>query len=410
MEDGTLTIVAADFGFTDPLDSPANNFSRVKVTTLSGAGTLKLNGTAVTAGDFVTVTDLNANKLTFEPVANANGSPYTTFTFQVEDDGGGTNLDLSANVITVNVTSVNDQSVVTSTGGTYTINAGQNLDLTASATDVDIVTNSQTLTFQWDFSYDGSTFNNEFNGGSVGYGGSTGSLTATVPWASTTGLNGLTPGVTYDVAVRAVDNLTLASTIVTTTLTINNAFVYTPVSDLVADSYKIVKNGNNVEIRSVPGDGLLSSAVLGGIGSIVITGGTDADTLLVDFSMGNPIPGGGIQFDGGAPTSVPGDKLVVTGGPGFTNVTYDMTGHGAGKLNLDGSLITFTGLEPVEVVPSLGTVTINIDPLNTATGTNTVELLDDVGSMMKVTASAPARCVRKHELRDADRGLDHQRR
>ncbi len=90
-EDGTLTIVAADFGFTDPLDSPANNFSRVKVTTLPGAEhSLKLNGTAVTAGDFVTVTDLNANKLTFEPVANANGSPYTTFTFQVEDDGGGT--------------------------------------------------------------------------------------------------------------------------------------------------------------------------------------------------------------------------------------------------------------------------------------------------------------------------------
>ncbi len=103
LEDGTLTIVAADFGFTDPLDSPANNFSRVKVTTLPGAGTLKLNGTAVTAGDFVTVTDLNANKLTFEPVANANGSPYTTFTFQVEDDGGGTNLDLSANVITTSM-------------------------------------------------------------------------------------------------------------------------------------------------------------------------------------------------------------------------------------------------------------------------------------------------------------------
>ena len=45
-----LPICRGDFGFTDPNDSPANVFNRVKITTLPAAGTLKLSGTAVTAG------------------------------------------------------------------------------------------------------------------------------------------------------------------------------------------------------------------------------------------------------------------------------------------------------------------------------------------------------------------------
>ena len=104
-EDTAYTFAAADFGFTDPNDSPANVFNRVKITTLPGAGTLKLSGMAVTAGQFITVA--NIPNLTFEPAANAVGSPYTTFTFQVEDDGGtthsGVNLDPTANTLTINV-------------------------------------------------------------------------------------------------------------------------------------------------------------------------------------------------------------------------------------------------------------------------------------------------------------------
>ena len=54
------------------------------------------------------VADITANKLDYTPAANASGSPYTTFTFQVQDDGGtasgGVDLDQSANTITVNVT------------------------------------------------------------------------------------------------------------------------------------------------------------------------------------------------------------------------------------------------------------------------------------------------------------------
>ena len=48
----------------------------------------------------MTVTDITAGKLTFSPAANGNGQPYTSFTFQVQDDGGtdngGVDLDPTA--------------------------------------------------------------------------------------------------------------------------------------------------------------------------------------------------------------------------------------------------------------------------------------------------------------------------
>src|SRR5207247_1937314 len=70
------------------------------------------NGIAVTAGQLVSVADINAGKLVFAPAANANGAGYAALTFQVEDDGGtangGVNLDPSANTLTIDVTSVND--------------------------------------------------------------------------------------------------------------------------------------------------------------------------------------------------------------------------------------------------------------------------------------------------------------
>src|SRR5204863_238898 len=69
-----------------------------------------LSGVAVTAGQFVPVASIDT--LTCTPAANGNGSPYMTFTFKVEDDGGtaygGANHDPEPNTITVNVRSVND--------------------------------------------------------------------------------------------------------------------------------------------------------------------------------------------------------------------------------------------------------------------------------------------------------------
>src|SRR5205085_2856769 len=117
LEDTAYTFATTDFGFTDPLDSPANSLLAVKITALPSVGSLALDGVAVVAGDFVSASDITANKLVFTPVANANGAGYASFTFQVQDNGGtsnsGVNLDQSPNTLTINVTSVNDAPAAT---------------------------------------------------------------------------------------------------------------------------------------------------------------------------------------------------------------------------------------------------------------------------------------------------------
>jgi len=111
----TYTFSTADFGFSDPLDTPSNNFSYVKITTLPSAGTLKLGGTTVSAGALIPVGSLAT--LVYTPAENTGSDQAISFTFQVQDDGGttnsGVNLDPSANTFTLNIARVNDAPVNT---------------------------------------------------------------------------------------------------------------------------------------------------------------------------------------------------------------------------------------------------------------------------------------------------------
>ncbi len=140
LEDAAYTFAASDFGFTDPIDSPANALLGVKISTLPGTGTLTNNGAAVTAGQTISLTDINLNRLAFTPAANANGAGYASFTFQVQDDGGtgngGVDLDATPNTITVNVTAVNDAPLLAAIEGaalSYTENAAA-IAITATLT------------------------------------------------------------------------------------------------------------------------------------------------------------------------------------------------------------------------------------------------------------------------------------
>src|SRR3989441_129334 len=134
-EDTDYIFAAADFGFTDPNDSPANALLAVKITTLPGAGALTNNGVAVTIGQFVSAADIGAGKLKFSPAANANGAGYASFTFQVQDNGGtangGVDLDQSANTMTINVTSVNDEP----SGANNTVTTNEDTDYIFAAAD-----------------------------------------------------------------------------------------------------------------------------------------------------------------------------------------------------------------------------------------------------------------------------------
>ena len=130
LEDVTYTFAAADFGFSDVFDTfadagsgVANVLKSVLITTLPSNGKLQLSGVDVIAGTSIAVADLSGN-LKFVPVANENNqstagtTEYVTFTFQVQDDGGssGIELDQSPNIFTVNVTPVNDAPVLQNAG------------------------------------------------------------------------------------------------------------------------------------------------------------------------------------------------------------------------------------------------------------------------------------------------------
>ena len=118
IEDGFRTLTTSDFGFTDV---DGNSLRTVKIMTLPGGGTLYRDsdgagtgglGTAVTVGQSVSAADIDAGRLVFVPAANASGTGYASFTFQVQDNGGtangGVDLDQSPNTITFDVAAVND--------------------------------------------------------------------------------------------------------------------------------------------------------------------------------------------------------------------------------------------------------------------------------------------------------------
>ena len=97
------TACSGDFPFSD-VDT-GNSLQSVKITSLPATGALTLSGVAVTANQVIAVASLG--NLVFTPVANGNGSPYTTFGFQVSD---GTLFSGTA-TLTVNVTPENDAPV-----------------------------------------------------------------------------------------------------------------------------------------------------------------------------------------------------------------------------------------------------------------------------------------------------------
>ena len=60
----------------------------MKVASLPGAGTLRNNGATVNPNQLISFTDIATGKFTYTGPANQFGSALTTFTFQVQDDGG----------------------------------------------------------------------------------------------------------------------------------------------------------------------------------------------------------------------------------------------------------------------------------------------------------------------------------
>jgi hypothetical protein len=83
--------------------------------TLPGAGALRLGGAAVTAGQFVSASDIAAGRLVYAPAANAHGAEFASFSFRVRDVGGtedsALDTDPTPNALRFDVMPVNDAPV-----------------------------------------------------------------------------------------------------------------------------------------------------------------------------------------------------------------------------------------------------------------------------------------------------------
>ena len=104
-EDVAYAFTAGDFGFSD-IDGDA--FAGIQVSSLETVGSLQLNGVDVTLNQYVSKTDIDAGKLRFIAVANANGVGYDSFGFKVHD---GTEYSASEYTMALDVTAVNDPTV-----------------------------------------------------------------------------------------------------------------------------------------------------------------------------------------------------------------------------------------------------------------------------------------------------------
>ena len=122
-EDTAHTFSAGEFNFAD-IDG--DSLAHVTIATLPDAGTLTLDGNAVSAGDDIAEADIG--NLEFTPATNASGDPYTSFTFSVND---GTADSASTYTMTVDVTPVNDaptaadNTVTTDEDTAHTFSAGE---------------------------------------------------------------------------------------------------------------------------------------------------------------------------------------------------------------------------------------------------------------------------------------------
>jgi Ca2+-binding RTX toxin-like protein len=126
------------------------------------------------------------------------------------------------------------------------------------------------------------------------------------------------------------------------------------------------------QVRLRQGTTTLFATPTNSIASLVINGSSASDALTINLASGNPIPSGGVAFNGNNPTVSPGDTLAIMGGNQGT-VTYNYTNAHDGNVVMSSfGTVTYTGLEPIVNSGSASDIVFNLPP-----GSNAVTLGDD---------------------------------
>jgi autotransporter-associated beta strand protein len=138
----------------------------------------------------------------------------------------------------------------------------------------------------------------------------------------------------------------------------------------------VLKRVNGQVQYTVNGDG---PVVVSDDTALVINGLDGADALTIDYAGGNPIPAGGLTFNGGNPTTASGDRLVIANASAanaIANLTHNFINGHDGQITLDGAVVNYTGLEPIDMTGS----TVGNLVLNLVAGVNDQAVLEDDGT------------------------------
>ncbi len=119
------------------------------------------------------------------------------------------------------------------------------------------------------------------------------------------------------------------------TLTIQNDDAVVRTYDAtVTGAYRLVRNGPNVELFS---GATLVAVETFGTAPILLNGTAGDDSLQIDYSGGNPVPAGGVTFDGNGGN----DRLTVTGGR-FAKIASLLTDANSGAIAFTDLLLNGT--------------------------------------------------------------------
>lgn len=140
-EEISYTFVASDFAFAD--QDPTDSLVAVRIDSLPADGQLLANGNPATAGQVVSLTDINNGNVIFVPDPDENGNGYATFDFSVSD---GNLFQTSPNTMTIDVCPIQDPPVATDNSITANEESIANPLGLATPTDIDGDTLTATVT------------------------------------------------------------------------------------------------------------------------------------------------------------------------------------------------------------------------------------------------------------------------
>jgi Ca2+-binding RTX toxin-like protein len=247
-----------------------------------------------------------------------------TFTVRVTDDGTPELSDEQQITVTVNEVNLAPQLDAI---GDQTISEGALFSLTIDATDADVPAN--TLMFSASGLPEGASFD---------------PTTRMFSWMPSEVQGPSDYAVTFVVTDNGAGALSDEATI---TITVNEDASLNAgpqANDGNPDTFRLVRSSNGEDLEGYLNDGLVFVRGFADVTDLAVTGSADDDTLIVDLSFGDPIPAGGISFDGGGPGD--NDALALTGGTVETLI-YTVLDESSGTVSVDGKLISYTGLEPI---------------------------------------------------------------